>query len=229
MAEKDYESSKVILENLKDRNSDQQISNCFPFWQKKKDHRYSQISGHQISIDIWSTDTHKYLVDRYTWIPGPQIPGIQKQMSNMYGYMGRRKRCSSQPMTSNQIKSPYSHIAIWTYTWDCETNDFSATGKRSPGPCFKTVFEDFNFSQNRLTSKLVSFILTFQDAPDSAKNRPIDLQKLGNRPRKWTFELKEQKHFSATGNRSLRPCFKTVFAYLNVSQNRQFCDGFLSY
>ena len=36
MAGKDYESSKVIHKK-NDRNSDQQIGNCFPFWQKRKD------------------------------------------------------------------------------------------------------------------------------------------------------------------------------------------------
>ena len=180
---------------LKDRNSDQQITNCFPFWQKQNitdTHRYlvtryPQISGRQTPINIWSTDTHGYLVHRYQ---------VSRNICQIC--MGIWVVVTTDDIKSNQITI---NLAIWTYTWDCETNDFSATGKRSPGPCFKTVFEDFNFSQNRLASTLVSFILTFQDAPDSAKNRPIDLQKLGNRGRKWTFDFKEKNTFlpRATG------------------------------
>ena len=52
-----------------------------------------------------------------------------------------------------------------------------------------------------MTSKLVSVILTFQDAPDSAKNKPNDLYKFGNRGRKWTLGLNEKNTFlpRATG------------------------------
>ena len=124
MAEKDYESQKVTSKNLKGQEQRSKIYQLLSLL-AKKNHRYSQLSGHQISIDIWSTDTHKYLVDRYTWISGRQIhmdtwsiPGIQKHVKYVWvcGSQEEMFVTTDDDVKSNNMTYTYTGSDFWSQT-----------------------------------------------------------------------------------------------------------------